>query len=418
MCVIVHQPRGTHLEKDRAKRLWAANSHGGGFCYINDNQVIQVEKSMFFEDYWRKFERARSEFPERDFLLHMRIKTHGKVSLANTHPFYVSDQTVMMHNGILSQMPDHAEMSDSRVFIEKVLLDLPETWLDNRYLEDMVDGFIGWSKLAFMTTNPDLDHEVYLINEISGQWDDGMWFSSASGVAEPRPKADGRKDLSSRGGNWKKDPKGGWLEGKWIDGKWKALNHHTKEKAGTGATTKADGKEYRQTYLNPGTSTTTVLDDQGFDEWLTDSGIPLHESLPLSIIVGEKEMDQLWSSYLDKLRKDVGNKNYIMWKKQEQQWECLGCDEKVDNVTGECQCWNKLCLNCVRFTVECTCHKGYVDEPTWCDDSPDEAVSAAIQAYVDGDGLSTVTLAERVDDTTDTSEDKAALGPTNQQPPS
>ena len=184
MCVIVHQPEGSHLEKDRAKRLWDVNSHGGGFAYITDTGSIEIYKAMEFDRFWSAFEQTRSANPRRDFLLHMRIKTHGPVNLENVHPFMVDEHTVMAHNGIIHGVRDDKELSDTRVFIRDVVKDLPKDWLDRPEFVDMVEDWIGWSKLMFLTTSPHLSENVYILNSQKGKTADGMWFSNDNGLYE------------------------------------------------------------------------------------------------------------------------------------------------------------------------------------------------------------------------------------------
>ena len=65
MCVIIHQPRGTHLDKERAHRLWQRNPDGGGFAFVDNTGTIQIKKAMSFTAFWRKFETARSAYPGR-----------------------------------------------------------------------------------------------------------------------------------------------------------------------------------------------------------------------------------------------------------------------------------------------------------------------------------------------------------------
>lgn len=334
MCVIVYQKSGSYLDKARAQRLWKANSHGGGYAYINDDDEIIVDKSMLFGEFWRSFETARSANPGTDFLVHMRIKTHGPTDLANVHPFPVNEKTWMAHNGILGQMPDDPLRSDTRVFIDEVVKSMSPTWLDNAWQKDMMEEFIGWSKLAFLTTDPALEENVYLLNESAGEWVDGMWFSSPNGVKDYKPKA---------------------------------------ERKTTGSTSSPRESRFRQA--------TPVSEAVDFDGWLGGSEDVLTPYAP-GLAVNHEGQD-LWKDYLLDERTKNGNVNRIVFRHKTKNWECLGCDEKVDGTSGECECWSKLCPTCQNFAVDCSCHNGFVRNPVWCDDCPDEMVNAAIQAYCD-----------------------------------
>jgi len=306
----------------------------------------------------------------------MRIKTHGPVNLDNTHPFWVNEETVMMHNGILTMMPDDKEKSDTRIFIEEVLADLSNNWLDNAYITSMIEDSVGWSKFAFLTTDKSMLQQVYIINEDQGDIIDGMWFSSKTGVENPKSFRGGRQLAA-----WKQDK----------EGVWRQQSAPKKRGINTGAVGSVlEKKNNRGTYEVPVSSNVSALDDQDFDTWLNEMGISTTTISPLSLLLEDHENNSLWGDYITQLRKENGNNRFIIWQKVKKNWECLGCDEEANPVDGDCDCWNKLCLDCVRFTVDCTCHMGYVTQPEWCADCPNEAVAAAVEAYVDSsDGSST-----------------------------
>ncbi len=178
MCVIIHQPKGQYIDKETCRKQWLENPDGGGFAFIRDDGQIEVYKSMEWQSYWSEFEQARSANPSRDFLLHMRIATHGSVSIANVHPFASSDLTVMAHNGIIHGVPEYEndDRTDTEVFISDVLPELPHGWQDRPYLVDMVEEWLGWSKLMFLSVDPELEHQVYRM----GDWDtrQGLHYSN------------------------------------------------------------------------------------------------------------------------------------------------------------------------------------------------------------------------------------------------
>src|SRR5680860_899683 len=141
MCVIIASPKGAYLSKEVATQLWQANPDGGGFAYTKPEGGIHVEKYMEFDKFWSKFERARADNREQDFLIHFRIATHGAVCLDNVHPFETDEHTVVAHNGIIHKMPKDdtgADRSDTRMFVDIVLPALDEKWLDNSFLKDAI----------------------------------------------------------------------------------------------------------------------------------------------------------------------------------------------------------------------------------------------------------------------------------------
>ena len=184
MCVIVHQPKGTQIDKETCRKLWQANPDGGGFAFIDDSRELVVTKSMEFKTYWSLFEQARSANLDRDFLLHMRVATHGSVKIENVHPFVVDEHTLMAHNGIMHGVPDYKDdRTDTEVFITDVLPELPEGWQDSQYLTSMVEDWMGWSKLMFITTSLTLDKDIYRL----GEWREhkGLYLTNMTGL-EPK----------------------------------------------------------------------------------------------------------------------------------------------------------------------------------------------------------------------------------------
>jgi hypothetical protein len=72
--------------------------------------------------------------------------------------------------------------SDTRVFAEDTLPRLGGvTALDDANLYRMVEGWATGSKIAVLTTNPNAQSQLYLINERLGHWDEhGVWWSNSS----------------------------------------------------------------------------------------------------------------------------------------------------------------------------------------------------------------------------------------------
>ncbi len=388
MCVIVHQPRGAHLEKDRARRLWLKNSDGGGFSFIDNTGTIQTERYMGFNEYWKAFETARSQFPHRDYLLHMRIATHGKINLSNVHPFHVDEHTVMAHNGIIHSVPvcDKGR-SDTRVFIEEVLPRLPETWLDDEYLVDMVDGWIGWSKLMFLTTNPKLSENVYILGKKSGVERDGMWFSNSSGVDEQKYPT----NLSGY---------------QYKSGKYKPLKSVSKPKETVPLAKTWDGYELTDDgFWQPAEEDKVVADavDKIVNEAFTDR----HTIIDLTEDDMRFEATTMYrqtSFTIAEERKELERRRLTNWlgKKidydlERDSWFCWGCDEFIDDKSGECDCLSKVCIPCERFLINCSCMP-YTLEMKYSENAPLAVLQNALDNLVNPAEVLDAETTEEVDD--------------------
>lgn len=419
MCIIVHQPRGTYLTKERASRLWKANSDGGGFAFINDNAVIQTGKSMMFPSFWSQFENARSEFPDRDFLIHMRIATHGATDIHNVHPFDVDDHTVMVHNGIFSMVPDYKDgRSDTAVFVDEVLRDLPKDWLNNFYLLDMMEDWVGYNKMAFLTTAPDVEENVVIINRSYGTVIDGMWFSSQTGVRKPFVQQLGGRVGGVLGGaindGWKEQFDARPTNVVTGKGDTPLARSRTTEPSGSGSRTRASSTQDGTTTIERAgltsgnrkykwdngvlvpMTTQESESSESFPNWLSAEDEETYKDVIADVeaIVTSVASDAAIEHMGHKRAKSEimhdrhleGNYMKIAFDPGAQKWTCMGCDEFLDFKTkdilnGDCACWEKLCLACSRFAVMCTCHTGWVSNPIWMSEAEGGAVAMAIDAY-------------------------------------
>lgn len=309
MCVIIHQPPNGHLEKETAKNLWKVNSDGGGFSFIHPGtNKPEVYKDMEFQPFWSKLEHARSTFSKKDFLIHMRIATHGSVCLENTHPFVINPHTVMAHNGVINQVAKDEKLSDTRVFIRDVLPELPPTWLDSPHLVQMVESFIGYSKLMFLTSDPNLQKQVYILNKHKGVEKDSMWFSSTAGLyTTTKP--------------WKAKPiavPATYRHKVWING-----------------------------------------EEVEFDEYQRRQQQAKQKEAVDAVATAKKALNQY--------RRNTGLTKPITSDPVGQGFVCLGCDEDLDN-EGNCECWFKACIDCMEIANDCKCKGGfslnlqYIDE--------------------------------------------------------
>jgi glutamine amidotransferase len=183
MCIAIYQSPGHRLPKEQLVQSWKSNPDGGGFAYFNESGDIIIEKDMTLDGMLNKYECAVDRYAGTSpFAVHFRIATHGAVDLDNCHPFRVSDDTALIHNGIIPVMFSSKTdpRSDTRVFADDYLRKLPADWMDDECLFDMVQEYIGYSKLVILTRAG--EHDAYIANESQGQWSDDnkFWYSNAS----------------------------------------------------------------------------------------------------------------------------------------------------------------------------------------------------------------------------------------------
>lgn len=163
--------------------LWTAtlnNPDGFGWAVHLGDRII-TGRAMSPEIALDTYKEALSNNPGKASMFHARYATHGAVTIENCHPFQVgaSRDTVLAHNGIISdgRIPDG--MSDTRWFAE---VELPRRGLqildkDNKFAK--LERYLG-SKVIVFTTREDLKYGIYILNERMGDWVDGVWWSNDS----------------------------------------------------------------------------------------------------------------------------------------------------------------------------------------------------------------------------------------------
>ncbi len=186
MCIIVYVPADTQRPSlNTLEECWKTNSHGAGFMYAADGQLV-IKKGFMNE---RDFFKAWKKVPEKVAVVaHFRIRSHGDISAALTHPFIVNKQCALVHNGILNiQVPKEVEktQSDTSYFVEAVLGELQADWYKIGAYKFLVEQYLGaGNKLVVM----DAAGHVEIFSEKSGIWDEGVWYSNGGFRCYTTPK--------------------------------------------------------------------------------------------------------------------------------------------------------------------------------------------------------------------------------------
>jgi len=183
MCIAIYQSAGCRLPKEQLVQSWTSNPDGAGISYFDENGELVIEKDMTLDGILYKYESAVDRYAATSpFAVHFRIATHGGVTMDNCHPFRVSEDTTLIHNGIIPVLFNSKTdpRSDTRVFVEDYLPRLPANWMDDECLFDMVETYIGASKLVILSRAGSSDY--YIANESDGHWssDKKIWYSNGS----------------------------------------------------------------------------------------------------------------------------------------------------------------------------------------------------------------------------------------------
>jgi hypothetical protein len=181
MCLAIYQPAGKAIPESHLKTGFDGNPDGAGFMYFDDEGELVIEKFMKFSEFIERYEACWLQHGANSpFGIHFRWATHGSKSLSNVHPFQYDNYTAVMHNGMIDCHIEDSQMSDTASFVKNYLGALPKNWYDNDYLFDMVQQYTAGSKLIVFTADKGAEYCAYIVNEKSGHWKDGVWYSNGS----------------------------------------------------------------------------------------------------------------------------------------------------------------------------------------------------------------------------------------------
>jgi len=178
MCIIIYKKPENTIAKERLEICAENNPDGCGMIYTTKDGELKTYKHLSFKKFYKEYTKALNENPESPFLLHFRVTTHGGTNLFNCHPFSINKDVAMMHNGtITNSVPAKSDKrSDTQKFNDTILKGLPKTFYKYSVLTELIEAYIGRSKVAVMSK----DGAVTIYNKNLGNEEDGVWYSNLS----------------------------------------------------------------------------------------------------------------------------------------------------------------------------------------------------------------------------------------------
>jgi len=172
---------GMHPERELLENACVNNPDGYSFA-VHHGDHITTGRSMKYD---RLLDRFYAELDKSDTTFgtfHARISTHGDTTLDNNHSFRVAGRSdiVLSHNGMLPIPTKGDGRSDTRIFAEDVLPALGITSLDDNYAWSSLEQWASGSKIAILSTAPELRDQLYIVNEDLGHWKENIWWSNSS----------------------------------------------------------------------------------------------------------------------------------------------------------------------------------------------------------------------------------------------
>lgn len=123
-----------------------------------------------------------NDFFDFDVIIHFRTASSGQISNESCHPFFVNENLAFVQNGncyefggsFPGRKPDG--LTDIQRFNNEVLKKLPDNFLSHFRIRKALEYYCAnnFCKMIFM----DNLGKVTIINEQSGKWVDGAWFSN------------------------------------------------------------------------------------------------------------------------------------------------------------------------------------------------------------------------------------------------
>jgi len=176
MCLAIFKPQNKKVLKHEMENAFDNNDDGAGFAYPHNGKV-EIQKGYFkFEDFWK----AIQPHMDKPMVIHFRWTTHGLTNKDNCHPFRVTDNLVMIHNGMINGIDiNDKDKSDTRTFVDDYVKPINKgnpRFIYTEYGNRTLKACIGSSKLVFLNKKG----ESVIVNESAGHWQDGVWYSNDS----------------------------------------------------------------------------------------------------------------------------------------------------------------------------------------------------------------------------------------------
>jgi hypothetical protein len=173
MCLIAASPRGKPLTEQAIIEAWGNNPHGFGVMYATENRIV-TRKTRKLKNVFKLLDEASG----KPFVAHFRYATHGVKNIDNTHPFEITENLSVAHNGIIKIDCETKGKSDTWHYVQK-LKTVPDV-LSQPQLKLIEEEIGKGNKLAFLHSSGD----IKIVNEKQGEWEGDIWYSNSYSVQD------------------------------------------------------------------------------------------------------------------------------------------------------------------------------------------------------------------------------------------
>lgn len=179
MCIAIFKPAGVDIPIAHLSQGWICNPDGGGYGFNVDGKAVIRKGYMKLKDFLASYNADVAAHPESNFLVHFRIRSMGAKGQENTHPYQI-EKGILIHNGTLTGTGARGSdgPSDTQLFADRFSKNLDFDLIQNNK-EKWNQALSSSNKIAILYD----DGRYQILNEGSGVWQDGVWYSNRSFVS-------------------------------------------------------------------------------------------------------------------------------------------------------------------------------------------------------------------------------------------
>lgn len=179
MCIAIFKPADVHVTRARLRECFDRNDDGAGFMFCDGNGGVEIRKPFFkFREFYGAYRQAVAQYPQSPFGIHFRIATSGEIDKLNAHPHRVWNDMAIIHNGIMPIfVPKGSAESDTVLFVKQVMQTIPTNFNKFTGVVWLLERYMGSSNKVVVLKG---DGTHVILNEKSGHWDSGAWYSNHS----------------------------------------------------------------------------------------------------------------------------------------------------------------------------------------------------------------------------------------------
>ena len=141
MCILIHHTPKTVFTEEVLRDFYDSNSDGFGACWGDGEKVHVLKHVGSVEDIITLY---NDHVRGKECIIHFRMKTHGDIDYENCHPYHITDDLWLAHNGILStgNVADTTK-SDTWHYIRNYLRPMVEKYGEDALFDPQIQTFFG-----------------------------------------------------------------------------------------------------------------------------------------------------------------------------------------------------------------------------------------------------------------------------------